>query len=184
MKRSTRNSRSKMLQKSSAPIWSSSISSALQLPEDGMLNTALLSADINERNSGLLDTLNAEALSTNWQTQSSQIGTPLLPTLAAERKNLPLARGLLDYFPLALTEVSRVSRAGSIQHHPSEPIHWDKTKSTDHADCIMRHLLERGTVDTDGMRHSAKMAWRALALLQIELENLAKLNTPLDQSVF
>jgi len=30
--------------------------------------------------------------------------------------------------------------------------------------------MERGTIDIDGMRHSAKLAWRALALLQLELE--------------
>ena len=42
----------------------------------------------------------------------------------------------------------------------------------DHADCIARHLLERGTVDEEnaGVRHSAQLAWRALALLQEELE--------------
>jgi hypothetical protein len=35
---------------------------------------------------------------------------------------------------------------------------------------MMRHFLQRGTVDTDGTRHSAKMVWRALALLQKEIE--------------
>jgi hypothetical protein len=35
---------------------------------------------------------------------------------------------------------------------------------------MIRHSLERGTLDTDGMRHSAKMCWRALAILQEELE--------------
>jgi hypothetical protein len=40
----------------------------------------------------------------------------------------------------------------------------------DQADCIMRHLAERGALDSDGVRHSAKLAWRALALLQLELE--------------
>jgi hypothetical protein len=30
--------------------------------------------------------------------------------------------------------------------------------------------MERGGLDKDGVRHSAKMAWRALALLQLELE--------------
>jgi hypothetical protein len=34
----------------------------------------------------------------------------------------------------------------------------------------VRHLIERGTRDTDGQRHTAKVAWRALALLQEELE--------------
>lgn len=40
----------------------------------------------------------------------------------------------------------------------------------DHADCIVRHLLQRGTLDTDGLPHSAKLAWRAMALLQEECE--------------
>ena len=93
-----------------------------------------------------------------------------LPTGAAERKNLPIATGVLDYFPLALIEIARVSKAGNDQHNPGKPLHWDKSKSTDHADSLLRHLVERGTIDTDGMLHTAKVAWRALALLQTELE--------------
>ena len=34
--------------------------------------------------------------------------------------------------------------------------------------------MDVGTLDTDGVRHAAKVAWRALALLQIEIENEAK----------
>lgn len=93
-----------------------------------------------------------------------------LPEDAKERKDTPIATGVLDYFPDAIAEVARVSKAGNDQHNPGQPLHWAKEKSTDHADCIARHLLERGTWDTDGMRHSAKVAWRALALLQVELE--------------
>ena len=78
---------------------------------------------------------------------------------------------VLDYFPLAIAEVAKCSKAGNDQHNPGQPLHWAKGKSTDHADCIPRHLIDRGTFDTDGIRHSAKLAWRALALLQIELEN-------------
>ena len=94
-----------------------------------------------------------------------------LPTDAKERKDTPICTGVLDYFPLAFIEVARVSKAGNDQHNPGQPLHWAKGKSTDHADSLVRHLLERGTIDTDGMRHSAKVAWRALALLQMELEN-------------
>ena len=36
---------------------------------------------------------------------------------------------------------------------------------------LTRHLLEAGTIDTDGIRHSTKVAWRALANLQKEIEN-------------
>lgn len=92
------------------------------------------------------------------------------PTDSASRKALPLATGVLDYFPDALVTLANVSRVGNDQHNPGQPLHWDKTKSMDHADCLMRHMVDRGTLDTDGIRHSAKLAWRALALLQIEIE--------------
>ena len=93
-----------------------------------------------------------------------------LPKDAAERKAVPLCTGVLDYFPDALAEVARCSQAGTDQHHPGEPLHWDKSKSQDEADSCVRHLLERGTRDTDGRRHSGKAAWRALALLQREID--------------
>ena len=86
------------------------------------------------------------------------------------RKARPITRGVLDYFPDALLEVAHVSYVGNQQHNPGEPLHWAQEKSTDEADCIVRHLLQRGTLDDDGLRHSAKVAWRALALLQREIE--------------
>ena len=86
------------------------------------------------------------------------------------RKTYPIGTGALDYFPDAIAEVAHVSYVATQQHHPGQPMHWDRTKSQDHADCLMRHFVERGTLDTDGIRHSAKIAWRALALLQLELE--------------
>lgn len=88
---------------------------------------------------------------------------------AAERKAAPLARGLLDYFPNALMAVAHLSQVGNEQHHPGEPLHWDMAKSTDEADALMRHLIDRGTIDSDGERHSTKVAWRALANLEREL---------------
>jgi hypothetical protein len=95
----------------------------------------------------------------------------MLPTDKQERKATPMARGLLDYFPDALAAVAHVSGVANEQHNPGEPMHWSKHISSDHADCIVRHLIDRGTLDEDGLRHSAKVAWRALAMLQIELES-------------
>jgi hypothetical protein len=93
-----------------------------------------------------------------------------MPADAATRKERPITRGVLDYFPLAVAEVAYCSLIGNRQHNPGEAMHWAKDKSTDHADCIVRHLIDRGKVDSDGVRHSAKVAWRALAMLQTELE--------------
>lgn len=89
------------------------------------------------------------------------------------RKDIPLYRGLLKYFPDALCAVAELSRIGSEQHFPGQPMHWGKSKSADHGDCLLRHQIDAGTVDTDKVRHSTKVAWRALAQLQIELEKAA-----------
>jgi hypothetical protein len=97
-------------------------------------------------------------------------GSSPLPYGHKERKNTPLVRGCLDYFPAALAAVAQVSKAGNDQHNPGQEMHHARGKSSDHADCILRHLTDRGTLDSDGLRHSAKVAWRALALLQEELE--------------
>lgn len=86
------------------------------------------------------------------------------------RKKYPVASGVLDYFPDALVSVAHVSWAGNEQHNPGQPLHWARGKSPDQDDTIIRHFLQRGTRDTDGQRHSAKMVWRALALLQLEIE--------------
>ena len=94
----------------------------------------------------------------------------LLPTDAKERKNLPIGTGVLDYFPKALAEVARVSKVGNDQHNPGEPLHWDRSKSTDESDALIRHFLERDKKDTDGTYHAAKLAWRALAYLEKLLE--------------
>lgn len=94
----------------------------------------------------------------------------MLPTDPKARKEMPIARGVLDYFPDAIAAIANVSYVGNEQHNPGEEMHWARNKSSDHADCIARHLTERGTIDDDNLRHSAKLAWRALALLQLEIE--------------
>ena len=101
------------------------------------------------------------------QTESKPM---LLSADPVERKGIPITTGVLDYFPLAIAYVAKVSKAGNDQHNPGQALHWAKGKSMDHADCIARHLIDRGSFDSDGFRHSGKLAWRALAALQIELE--------------
>lgn len=93
-----------------------------------------------------------------------------LPEESEARKEIPLTSGLIDYFPDALAAVAFVSKFGNDKHNPGEPLHHARGKSMDHADCISRHLVDRGGCDKHGIRHSAYLAWRALALLQEELE--------------
>lgn len=93
-----------------------------------------------------------------------------LPEAANDRKTFPIASGFMDYFPDAIVAVAQISYAGNQQHNPGKALHWDRSKSSDEADTMQRHFLQRGTIDVDGKRHSAKMVWRALAFLQKEIE--------------
>ena len=89
------------------------------------------------------------------------------------RKDQPVYSGVLKYFPDALLEVSKVSKKGNDQHNPDKELHWDRSKSTDELDALVRHLLDhaKGNIfDEDGQRHLAKVCWRALAMLQKEIE--------------
>lgn len=99
-----------------------------------------------------------------------------MPSDSAERKKVPLASGLFDYFPDALIAVAQVSYLGNEKHNPGQPLHWARSKSADEADTMLRHFAERGALDSDGVRHSARMAWRALAILQKEIEEDMKIS--------
>ena len=88
-----------------------------------------------------------------------------------QRKKTPVFSGVLMYFPDAIRDIARCSLAGNEQHNPDKPLHWDRSKSGDELDALTRHLMEAGTTDSDGVRHSTKVAWRALANLQKEIED-------------
>jgi hypothetical protein len=79
------------------------------------------------------------------------------------------AGNFFDRYALALCAVAEVSWHGNEKHNPGQPLHHARGKSADHADCILRHLVERGGFDGP-IRHSAALAWRCLALLQETLE--------------
>lgn len=90
-----------------------------------------------------------------------------------ERKETPIGTGVIDYFPDALAEIAKVSLAGNKQHNLG-PLRWVRGVSNDQPDALIRHFIDRGKIDVDGQRHSAKMAWRALAILQLEIEAARK----------
>lgn len=93
---------------------------------------------------------------------------------AATRKMYPLKTGCIDYFRDALLRVSRVSYEGNKQHNGEDhPLQWTRGLSADHTDCIARHLAT-----ADDEEHFASMAWRALAALQMFLEQKYEIKPP------
>lgn len=100
-----------------------------------------------------------------------------------ERKETPVYSGVMMYFKNALKEVSKTSLAGNRQHHADKPLHWDMSKSRDELDALTRHLMDAGTVDDDGQLHSAKVAWRALAFLERELQYREDNNIPNNKNI-
>lgn len=101
-----------------------------------------------------------------------------LPTDSADRKNYPVNDGPLSYFPAAFAGVAHVCKLGNDKHNPGEPLHHARGKSGDHANCIVRHLMDvndmRAYLDRGGddcaithlLHEVNQLAWRALALSQ------------------
>lgn len=105
---------------------------------------------------------------------------PVLSLDSDERKATPIFSGVLNYFPLAIAAVARLSKRGNDKHNAGQPLHWARDKSTDHPDCIGRHLIDIETLDASGeYEDAAALAWRALAKLQ-ELEE-RRLGKPLSR---
>ncbi len=115
-----------------------------------------------------------------------------IPQGDQERKDAPMYRGLLGYFPAALFEVAAHSLDSDRKHGgdkvPGAP-HWMRGASTDHEDTIVRHLIDagprrlvtkvltlmgfapKGSSALDARRYHLRCAaWRALALLQEDCE--------------
>lgn len=110
-----------------------------------------------------------------------------LPTDSAMRKEYPLFRGVLRYFPAALAGIARISKEGNDKHNPGEELHHARGKSADHGDCIIRHLMDvedlyaaylkgHTTLEQQIRNEVNQMAWRALAFSQ---EMHEKFGTPM-----
>jgi len=92
---------------------------------------------------------------------------------AKRRKMTPMFSGCLAYFPDALAQVAQNSMVGHYQHNdPKDEMYWDRSKSSDELDAIIRHLADhsKDPYDADGRLHLSKVAWRALAMLQKFIE--------------
>ena len=96
---------------------------------------------------------------------------------AEKRKGQPVYSGVIKYFPNALKAISEASLAGNNQHHPNTPLHWDRSKSSDELDAMMRHLIDHASgevLDDCGTRHIVKCGWRILAFIEKTLEDAEK----------
>lgn len=121
---------------------------------------------------------------------------PGLPTGYDERKGFPLLTFLTAYFPDVIEAAVRLCVQGNVQHDISKPaeqpfwlptdrIAWDRTKSTEELETLMRHLWDhtrakRGVgslFDTDGHLHIVKAFWRAGTEAQRTIEALRVLGS-------
>jgi len=91
-----------------------------------------------------------------------------------ERKLHPVFSGFLKYFPKAAMAVSAHSLKANEKHNPGAPLHWDRSKSTDEMDALVRHIIDKagGMIeDEDGLLVDVAIAWRGMANLEKVLED-------------
>jgi hypothetical protein len=105
----------------------------------------------------------------------------MLPDNRDERNALPVWDGCIAYFPDCWAEIAKVSVQGNKQHGLGAKLHFARDISTDHANKVMRHMLDHAAgnvMDSDGTYHLAKAAWRALAALQVAIEAQTSAGSP------
>lgn len=119
----------------------------------------------------------------------------LFPPDDRGRKNLPVFKMLVRYFPKAVREITKVCVVNNVRYNPERApadINWARGKSPDQLGSAFRHMLERevdGRVfeevpaavaevtGFDKVYVLAEAAWRALAALELEIENQEAVST-------
>lgn len=102
-----------------------------------------------------------------------------LTTDSEARKSIMLVAACQDYIPAAMVKFAEHAKAGNDKHNKGQPIHHARWKSTDHEECIARHLMDmrdiRAYIRRNGATPEAVKAliseataefWRAGVLLQ------------------
>lgn len=69
-----------------------------------------------------------------------------LPIDSAARKGIAVYTGCIGYFAAALAGVAAHSKAGNDKHNKGLPLHHARGKSGDHADCVVRHIMDIGDI--------------------------------------
>ena len=87
----------------------------------------------------------------------------------------PIYRGVLSYFPRAISEVAAVSNFGATKYAWNGWLYVDDGINR-YSDAMVRHLAEEGKGEVldpeSGLHHAAHVAWGALARLELMLNNL------------
>ena len=94
-----------------------------------------------------------------------------------ERKQRPVFTGFVKYFPDAIMEISNHSWRANEKHNPGEELYWNRDKSKDESDALVRHLIDYAKgerLDSDGLSILTAIGWRSLAFVQKELERQKK----------
>ena len=112
----------------------------------------------------------------------------LFPQDDRQRKNLPVFAMLTRYFPKAVREVTKVCVVNNVRYNPERKpadINWARGKSPDQLGSLFRHILENvvdghvfedvppevaAATGFDKVYVLAEAAWRALAALEVEIE--------------
>jgi len=96
--------------------------------------------------------------------------TAILPTDSEARKQVPIYSGFMAYFPRAIAAVAHQSWLGNEKHNPGQHLHWAKDKSSDHLDCVARHMIDQLDPNLNEIEEKTATAWRAMADLETALE--------------
>ncbi len=98
--------------------------------------------------------------------------TPIESFLST-RKQTPVFKGVLSFFPDAIKEVSKVSYKATQQHHPDKEMHWDRDKSNDHLDALSRHLIDHSVsyYDEDDELHLSKSSLEGISCSSSSFRN-------------
>lgn len=102
-----------------------------------------------------------------------------LPSDSTARNEIPLNDGFFAYFPAAIAGCARWSKIGNDKHNAGEPLHHARDKSTDHANKVLRHVMDindflassqRTGLTAEEVRlmldDADALVWRACALSQ------------------
>lgn len=112
----------------------------------------------------------------------------LLPEDDKLRKNVPIFKMIVGYFPKSMREITKVCVANNVRYSPDRApadINWARGKSPDQLGSAFRHMLD---YEVDGLIFEAvdalvtektgidkvytlaEGAWRLLAALELEIE--------------